>query len=561
MTLHALAGLLALNVVFLVSGLALLWVLRGLETWSAVARLGGVAYLMGVAAVGSTWTLLLIAGLRLSVGVLVVAVPVGILVACLLVGRRRGRRRPRPDPVSREALIVTALALAAVGVFLEAAFRGARLTALNSWDAWAFWVPKAEVIYFLGGLDPQFFTLLPGSSYPPLVPVLDAAAFRFMGSPGRCQPPRAVLVLRGRLPLGHCGPPRGPRPAWILWPVLLLRSRRRGSAIRLEVHRGRSLSRVPVRAAVLLVFLWLRDRRPWMLVAATLLMCGAVLAKREGLLLIAVLVVAALLAGAREIRAIWRPLALRLSSWAPWRSRGGSGTSPMVSPARRPRAASFRVRTPDGSGRRCASRLGVLFDNGYWSSSRRWRSARWFSPRWRERRTSVVFFGSLVALVTLGGAWITWAIPELEITEELGGKPDRPLHGCSCPALRGRRAAASRRRLVVVRQRAERGSFEMVAPGARGNRRGRRRSAARVPARVLAADGAPRFPTRSECVKTATADAPGLDVVYGRFDDPRAARERLRAITRVGFVGAAVELDACGRWKVSYDSIDSLGAG
>jgi hypothetical protein len=34
-----------------------------------------------------------------------------------------------------------------------------------------------------------------------------------------------------------------------------------------------------------------------------------------------------------------------------------------------------------------------------------------------------VFFGAVVVLVTLGGAWITWAIPELEITEELGANP------------------------------------------------------------------------------------------------------------------------------------------
>ena len=34
----------------------------------------------------------------------------------------------------------------------------------------------------------------------------------------------------------------------------------------------------------------------------------------------------------------------------------------------------------------------------------------------------VLFFGLLVLLVTLGG-WITWVIPELEITQDLGGNP------------------------------------------------------------------------------------------------------------------------------------------
>jgi hypothetical protein len=34
-----------------------------------------------------------------------------------------------------------------------------------------------------------------------------------------------------------------------------------------------------------------------------------------------------------------------------------------------------------------------------------------------------VYFGLLVTLVTLGGAWFTWAIHELPITQELGGNP------------------------------------------------------------------------------------------------------------------------------------------
>ena len=49
-------------------------------------------------------------------------------------------------------------------------------------DAWSFWVPKAKAIYFFGGLDEEFFTELPGASYPLLVPVLDAAAFHAMGA-------------------------------------------------------------------------------------------------------------------------------------------------------------------------------------------------------------------------------------------------------------------------------------------------------------------------------------------------------------------------------------------
>mgnify|MGYP003439602432 CR=1 FL=1 len=77
-----------------------------------------------------------------------------------------------PGPLSR--FLVHAFGIAASGVLLVAAFRSARLAGLYEWDGWAFWVPKAEAIYYLGRLDAQFFTLLPGSSYPPLLPVLNA---------------------------------------------------------------------------------------------------------------------------------------------------------------------------------------------------------------------------------------------------------------------------------------------------------------------------------------------------------------------------------------------------
>jgi hypothetical protein len=75
------------------------------------------------------------------------------------------------------------------------------------------------------------------------------------------------------------------------------------------------------------------------------------------------------------------------------------------------------------------------------------------------------------------------------------------------------------------------------------------------------ADGTPRFPTRDECAQVATADAPDLDVVYGRFDDLVPAETLLAEVIRVGFVGAVLELDACGRWKVSYDAIESFAQG
>ena len=78
---------------------------------------------------------------------------------------------------------------------------------------------------------------------------------------------------------------------------------------------------------------------------------------------------------------------------------------------------------------------------------------------------------------------------------------------------------------------------------------------------LAVADGAPRFPTRAECVQPATGDAPDLDVVYGRFDDLVPAESLLADLTRVGFVGAELEVDPCGRWEVFYDGIETFVQG
>ena len=75
------------------------------------------------------------------------------------------------------------------------------------------------------------------------------------------------------------------------------------------------------------------------------------------------------------------------------------------------------------------------------------------------------------------------------------------------------------------------------------------------------AGGSPRFPTEEECGRPATADDPSLDVVYGRLESRETAQTLLQQVLDIGFVGAEVELDGCGRWKVFYDPIESLDQG
>jgi hypothetical protein len=79
------------------------------------------------------------------------------------------------------------------------------------------------------------------------------------------------------------------------------------------------------------------------------------------------------------------------------------------------------------------------------------------------------------------------------------------------------------------------------------------------PAFVLAT-GSPSFPTRDECVQPATQDG-DIDAVFGYFDsEPEAAEMRDRALG-VGFQGAELQWNGCGRIRVAVGGIPTLEVG
>jgi hypothetical protein len=149
-----------------------------------------------------------------------------------------------------------------------------------------------------------------------------------------------------------------------------------------------------------------------------------ILTKREGLLLGAVLVVAVLVAGRQGLRKTWRPIAAMVAAVVavaiPWRvwyiAHGVGGEGP---------AGGGIVPSDGGERLRDSIRLAVevLVDTGYWSLIAPLAVGALVLAALARVGVPVVFFGTLIVLVTLGGGWITWAIPELEITEELGANP------------------------------------------------------------------------------------------------------------------------------------------
>ena len=323
MSVRALVGLAVANVVVLGTGSCLLWGVRGLRSWAELARLSGLAYMIGVAALGVTLSIELVFGVPFRLTTIVLTC-LALALGGLVLGRVLGRERPLFRAGGSHGLgLVAASYGAIVVVYVEAMFRAGRLAPLSNFDGWAFWVPKAEAIYTFGGLDEQFFTELANPTYPPLVPALEAAAFHAMGSAdvvtlhvqfwffltGFVAAVAGVLAPRVR--------------AALLWPlVLLVLVAPRVVARALEPQADFLLDYLFALAGVL-VALWLVERRGWQLAVASLFLAGAMLTKREGQLLAACIVIAGLAASWHMRRFAWPRIALAggcaFALSVPWR--------------------------------------------------------------------------------------------------------------------------------------------------------------------------------------------------------------------------------------------------
>jgi hypothetical protein len=80
------------------------------------------------------------------------------------------------------------------------------------------------------------------------------------------------------------------------------------------------------------------------------------------------------------------------------------------------------------------------------------------------------------------------------------------------------------------------------------------------PALVLATGGGPSFPSRDDCVRPAEPGS-AVDAVFGYFDsESEGARVRDRALA-VGFEGAELTWNGCGRVRVAVGGVPNLDVG
>lgn len=284
---HAYLGLAALDVVILVLGYELLVALGVVRSVRRALRFVGLAFLSGWSLLGIALSLALSVGLDADLAVVLTVAAAGLAVCLALRPRVRvlvlPSRRPEGPAATAVALagatLVTATAISAVAESLRA------LTDM-SYDVWSFWLPKAETIYYFGGLDTGLggFTTYANPEYPPLVPALNAASFHFLGGvyPWVLSLQQSILFIAF---VGSVAALSARVPRWILWPLLAL------LALAPQVW-GQLFTLMPDQTLAYLLavaavcgVLWLEDgRRPWLWLAVVFL-AAAALTKDEGVML------------------------------------------------------------------------------------------------------------------------------------------------------------------------------------------------------------------------------------------------------------------------------------
>ena len=172
------AGLLVCNALFFVAGAGLVRLFGGWRTPRGLARLVGVSYLAGIAAVGVTLQLLLLLGMSFNRSV--------VIGVCIVLGASGLAARRPVDPAPRRVAVPAYMRplAAAVIFFVVLMFIDTWFQPLGQWDAWAQWTAKARSLVIFEGLNvnvfenPAYHAWNP--DYPLLIPSIEASDFTFM---------------------------------------------------------------------------------------------------------------------------------------------------------------------------------------------------------------------------------------------------------------------------------------------------------------------------------------------------------------------------------------------
>ena len=365
MSVHSLAGLVALNALFFASGLAVLWLVRGsgdLDRHRAGSQDSPTS--LASSYVGSIWTMLLIVGVPFSLGL----VPRDLRcrhrcrVVCCSTTIADGSGAPHvrhAQPDARHGDWHLRFRARARGLLSRRApvrsLLVGRLVVLGA---------EGESDLLLRKHRRRVLQAASRLVLSAARPRARRGRVQVHGKSRRRDAPRPVLALRRRRSSGRSpgfspsGFPTGSSGR----SCSSSSSRRESGRVSSSPRRISSSTSSSCWRAVLL-FTWLRDRDMWRLVTGVVLICGAVLTKREGMLLAALLLFTTFAVTVRERGSAWRSLAVATVAVilvaAPWRiwyvAHGLSGETPTGGPNTERFFPSFRLA------------FDVLFSSAYWS--------------------------------------------------------------------------------------------------------------------------------------------------------------------------------------------------
>jgi hypothetical protein len=327
MTLRAIGGLLVFNLLILGVGAGVFWGARGWRWWTDFVRLIGLAYFVGLSALMILVMFELVMGIPVGPTTMLLS-GAGLVVVGVLVGRLRGFTAPGLRPPGwrfPRISVFVALFVAGIVVYFEALFRADRLAGVaREWDSWANWLPKSKALYLSGRLDIEFLMLLPQlPSYPPGPATIQAGAFHAMGSADTVTLHVQYWFFAVGFAVAVIGLLAQRVHHAILFPVLLTLLVAPSlvdwiTTVYADLPLGYLIA-----LAALLVILWIEEKESWQLAAATVLLSGAMLTKREGMLFAVCVLLAGFVASFADRRQLWpRLLAAGLIALAlvlPWR--------------------------------------------------------------------------------------------------------------------------------------------------------------------------------------------------------------------------------------------------
>ena len=333
-------GLAANDLLLPVVGAALLSLLGVTERLGVGVRLLGLSYLAGWALLGLVLSFALVLGLPFTVASIVL-VAVALVAACAVAARARRLSlpaQPGPGSDSRLARWTTRIGAVLLAVGALVAFVTAVRSEWNpasDYDAFWFWLPRSETIFYSHHLDPGLWSQFAHAEYPPLMPVMTAMTFAFTGGfhPSLLPFQQALLGIAFLLAVLALLDRFVPR--WLSVPTLALLGTAPWFWGKLESPMPDQTLAYLIALAALACVLWLCEPAPAWLALGLLFLAAAGLTKLEGTLSGAALAIAMIVAGLlRYRRAGLRACVLLLGPgaillWRAWLSvHGLRGASP-----------------------------------------------------------------------------------------------------------------------------------------------------------------------------------------------------------------------------------------